>query len=60
MDPEDLEALKKEPEKKNLEIMSMEALGAYIAELESEIARTRAVMAAKEKARSGADRFFRR
>ena len=60
MDPEDLEPLKKEPEKKNLEILSIEALRTHIAELEAEILRTRAVIAAKEKARSGADRFFRR
>ena len=60
MDIDELEPRKKEPERKNLEIMSIEALRAYIAELEAEIARTRAVIAAKEKARNGADGFFRR
>ena len=60
MDLEDLEPRKAQPVKKNLDILSIEALGAYIAELEAEIDRARAVIAAKEKARSGADRFFRR
>ncbi|MSO54266.1 MAG: DUF1192 domain-containing protein [Rhodospirillales bacterium] len=60
MDIEDLEPRKKQPERKNLEIMSVEALHAYITELEAEIARTQGVIASKEKARTGADRFFKR
>lgn len=59
MDLEDLEPRAKEPQKKNLEIMSIEALKAYIAELEAEIARTREAIALKEKARAGADSVFK-
>ncbi len=59
MDPDDLEPRAKAPQKKNLEIMSIEALKAYIDELEAEIARTREAIALKEKARSGADSVFK-
>lgn len=59
MDLEDLEPRAKEPQKKNLEIMSIEALKAYIAELEAEIMRTREAIALKEKARTGADSVFK-
>ncbi len=47
MDLEDLEPRTKKPQKKNLEIMSIEALKAYIGELEAEIARTREAIALK-------------
>ncbi len=59
MDLDDLEPRAKEPQKKNLEIMSIEALKAYIDELEAEIARTREAIALKEKARAGADTVFK-
>ncbi len=59
MDLEDLEPRAKEPQKKNLEIMSIEALKAYIGELEAEIARTCEAIALKEKARTGADSVFK-
>ncbi len=59
MDLEDLEPRVKEPEKKNLEIMSIEALKAYIGELEAEIARTGEAIALKDKARTGADSVFK-
>ncbi len=59
MDLEDLEPRAKEPQKKNLEIMSIEALKAYIGELEAEIVRTREAIALKEKARTGADSVFK-
>ncbi len=59
MDPDDLEPRAKAPQKKNLEIMSIEALKTYIDELEAEIARTREAIALKEKARSGADSVFK-
>ncbi len=59
MDLEDLEPRAKEPQKKNLEIMSIEALKAYIGELEAEIARTSEAIALKEKARTGADSVFK-
>ncbi len=59
MDLEDLEPRAEEPQKKNLEIMSIEALKAYIGELEAEIARIREAIALKEKARDGADAVFK-
>ena len=43
----------------NLEILSIEALKAYIGELEAEIARTGEAIALKEKARTGADSVFK-
>lgn len=60
MDPEDLEPKTKKPAPKNLEVMSIEALHEYVAELEAEIARAREMIAAKEKARVGAETLFRR
>lgn len=59
MDTDDLEPQQKKPEPKNLDEMSIEALGEYIAELEAEIARVREVIAAKEDARSGAETVFK-
>jgi uncharacterized small protein (DUF1192 family) len=40
--------------------MSIEALHEYVGELEAEIARVRETIAAKEKARVGAETLFRR
>ena len=60
MDPEDLEPKTKKPAPKNLEVMSIEALHDYVAELEAEIARVRETIAAKEKARAGAETLFSR
>jgi len=60
MDPEDLEPKTKKPVPKNLEVMSIEALSEYVAELEAEIARAQEMIAAKEKARVGAETLFRR
>jgi uncharacterized small protein (DUF1192 family) len=59
MDPDDLEPRKKPAEKKNLDIMSIEALNDYIAELEAEIARAREAIAHKESARNAADAVFK-
>jgi uncharacterized small protein (DUF1192 family) len=59
MDIDDLEPQKKKPMLKNLEVMSIAALEEYIGELEAEIARVREAIAGKEKARSGADKFFK-
>lgn len=59
MDIDDLEPRKRPAEKKNLDILSIEALGEYIADLEAEIARTRAVITAKEKARDAAHAVFK-
>lgn len=60
MDLDDLEPRAPEPKPKDLESMSIEALGDYIAELEAEIARAREMIAAKEAARGGADAVFRK
>jgi len=62
MDTDDLEPnhQKQKPEPKNLEELSIEALGEYISELETEIARVREVIAGKENARKGADQFFKK
>lgn len=59
MDADDLEPQKQKPAPKNLEVMSIAALKEYIGELEAEIARVRQEIAGKEKARSGADKFFK-
>ncbi|TVR81599.1 MAG: DUF1192 family protein [Rhodospirillales bacterium] len=59
MEPEDLEPRAKKPALRNLEIMSIEALRVYIGELEAEIARARAEIAAKETARDSAAGLFR-
>ncbi len=60
MDTDDLEPEKKKPSPKNLEIMSIEALGGYIGELEAEIARVRETIAAKQSAHTQADQFFKK
>ncbi len=60
MDTDDLEPIAKKPDLKNLEVMSIEALGEYIAELEGEVERVRAEIALKEKARDGAESVFRK
>ncbi|MBC8269958.1 MAG: DUF1192 domain-containing protein [Rhodospirillaceae bacterium] len=59
MDTDDLEPEKKKAEQKNLEVMSIEALGGYIAELEAEIARARTAISLKNEARSGAESVFK-
>lgn len=60
MDPQDLEPRSKPAKLKPLDDLSIEALRDYIAELETEIARVRAAIAGKEKARASAETFFRR
>lgn len=59
MDEEDLLPRSKKPEPRNLEVLSIEALGQYIAELEAEIARVQAEIEAKQAHRSGAEAAFR-
>jgi uncharacterized small protein (DUF1192 family) len=59
MDLEDLEPRKQKPPPKDLEVMSIEALHEYIGEMEEEIARVREAIAAKEKARLGAESVFK-
>jgi len=59
MDTDDLEPTKKKAEIKDLEVMSIEALGDYIAELEAEIERVRGAISLKNTARSGAESAFK-
>jgi len=59
MEWKDLEPQTEKPKPKNLEVMSIEALGEYIEELEAEIARVREMIAAKEIARDGAESVFK-
>lgn len=60
MDIDDLEPQGEKPKPRDLEVMSIEALAEYIAELESEIVRARESIAAKQAAQADADSFFRK
>ncbi|MCG8542592.1 MAG: DUF1192 domain-containing protein [Alphaproteobacteria bacterium] len=60
MDESELEPLTKRPKPKDLDVMSIEALTEYIAELEAEIERARGAIAAKEDHRSKADAVFKK
>ena len=60
MDTDDLEPKKKKPEQRNLEVLSIEALGEYIDDLEAEIRRVRDAITGKQEARKGAETFFKK
>jgi len=60
MDTDDLEPIVKKPEIKNLEVMSIEALGEYIDELQAEIKRVEEEIELKKKARAGAEDVFKK
>jgi uncharacterized small protein (DUF1192 family) len=60
MDTDDLEPIKKKPVPKDLEVMSIEALREYIEDLKAEILRAEGMIAAKDKARLGAEAFFKK
>ncbi len=59
MDWNDIEPKDKKPKPKNLEEMSILALGEYIQELEAEIARAATMIKEKEVARDGANSVFK-
>lgn len=59
MDTDDLDPIKKKPQPKDLTRMSVGDLKDYIADLQAEIARAEAAIAKKDKARAGADSFFK-
>lgn len=59
MDIEELEPQKKKPEPRNLEVMGVEELEAYLAELDSEMARVRAELESKKSYLAGAEAFFK-
>lgn len=60
MDDEDLAPRKAKPQLKNLDPISIEELGDYIAELKDEIARVEREIAKKQKVRDGAAALFRK
>lgn len=60
IDPDELEPRKPAAARKNLEVMGVAELTAYIAELEAEIVRVRAAIAAKQSVRAGAEALFKR
>lgn len=60
MDADDLEPIKKKPALKNLDEMSIDALNEYIAGLQAEIERAKAMIASKQSARQGAESFFKK
>jgi len=60
MDEEDLLPQRQTKKPKDLTLLGIAALEEYIAGLESEIARARAEIAAKQRQRSGADALFKR
>ncbi len=59
MDTDDLDPVKKKPVKKDLSRMSITDLKEYIVELRAEIARAEATITFKDKAKSGAEAFFK-
>jgi len=60
MDEEDLQPQARKPDLKKLDVMSVEALEDYIADLEGEISRVRTEIAKKESAKSTAESVFRK
>lgn len=59
MEWNDPEPRKEKPKPKNLDEMSIAALGEYIQGLQAEIARAEAMIKAKETARDGAESVFK-
>ncbi len=59
MDIEELEPQKKKTEPKNLEAMGVEELEAYLAELETEVARAKAEIEGKKAYLADAGAFFK-
>lgn len=60
MDEEDLEPRRKAAKKRDLTLLAIAELEAYIGELEDEITRARTEIAAKRKQRGGAESLFKR
>ena len=59
MRDDDLEPIFTVDDQKNLEVLSIEALHQYIAELEQEIQRVRNAIDGKQDAKATADTFFK-
>ena len=60
MDEEELELRRKRPQPKDLSLMGIAELEAYIAELEAEITRVQVEITAKRGQRRGAEALFKR
>jgi len=60
IDDEDLTPQRQPPKLKDLTLLGIAELEEYIAGLDSEIARARAEIAAKQKQRTGAEALFKR
>ncbi|HYD31009.1 MAG TPA: DUF1192 domain-containing protein [Azospirillaceae bacterium] len=60
IEPEDLEPRAKKPQMRDLSMMGVAELEAYIADLETEIARAREVIASKQTHRSAVESLFKR
>jgi uncharacterized small protein (DUF1192 family) len=60
MDEEDLEPRRRKPQPRDLSLLGVVELEAYLAELEAEIARVRGEIAIKLGRRHGAEALFRR
>ena len=60
MELNNLEPLNPKSKLKNLEEMSISALGKYIEELQTEIGRAKTMIRSKEAARNGAESVFNR
>ena len=59
MDTDDLEPLRKKLEKPDLQVMSLEQLNDYIAELEVEITRAKQAIEVKNDAKGAANAVFK-
>ena len=59
MELDDLEPRNRPPQKKNLDVMSIDELEDYVAALQAEIARTEDEIAKKRAHLSGADALFK-
>jgi uncharacterized small protein (DUF1192 family) len=60
MDEDDLEPRRRAPKPKDLSLLGVSELEAYIAELESEIGRARREIALRQGHRHGAEALFKR
>ncbi|MCW9034383.1 MAG: DUF1192 domain-containing protein [Rhodospirillales bacterium] len=60
MDWDDLEPKNKKKPMKDLEVMSVEAIGEYIDELKEEIGRCETEIIKKKAAKEGAESFFKK
>ena len=60
IDADDLEPLRRKPKPRDLDMLSIEELGEYIADMEAEMRRVREKIAAKQSHSSAAAALFRK